>query len=141
MNYSIVKTAQGNEGYTLSKAYPYDAGYDIKLPDNITLNPFETTKIALGLSVEVPKGYCGMLVPRSSIAITGLNVATSVIDSDYAGQIHLIATNCTSNIKQYKRGDRICSLIILKICSEELVQQSQISSEFRHDKGFGSSNK
>ena len=49
-----------------------DAGADVYMPYDCTLQPGEIAKVPLGFGIEVPDGYAGFLFPRTSMAITGL---------------------------------------------------------------------
>ena len=50
-----------------------DAGADVYMPYDCTLQPGEITKIPLGFGIEVPDGFAGYVFPRSSMA--GLRAA------------------------------------------------------------------
>ena len=45
-----------------------DAGADVYMPYDCTLQPGEITKIPLGFGIEVPDGFAGYVFPRSSMA-------------------------------------------------------------------------
>ena len=79
------------------KSHLPDSGLDCFMPESFELKPLETKTIGLGIGIQVPEGFAGMLVPRSSIAEKGLLIQTSIIDPDYTGEIHLIITNCSNN--------------------------------------------
>ena len=49
-----------------------DAGADVYMPYDCTLQPGEIEKIPLGFGIEVPDGYAGYVFPRSSMAVKGL---------------------------------------------------------------------
>lgn len=49
-----------------------DAGADVYMPYDCTLQPGEIAKIPLGFGIEVPDGYAGFVFPRTSMAIKGL---------------------------------------------------------------------
>lgn len=99
-----------------------DGGVDIFLPDDIIIRPCETEKIALGFGVQIPHGYAGQLVPRSSIANQGLSVYTPLIDEGYTGEVFLICQNTTMHCLKYSKGDRICSLVVFKVCDDKSVE-------------------
>ena len=50
------------------------AGLDIYCPFNITVHADSQKRIPLGIAVEIPKGYVGVLAPRSSLCKTPLRV-------------------------------------------------------------------
>ena len=45
-----------------------DAGADVYLPYDCTLQPGEIAKIPLGFGLEIPDGYAGYIFPRTVIA-------------------------------------------------------------------------
>ena len=49
-----------------------DAGADVYLPYDCTLQPGEIAKIPLGFGLEIPDGYAGYIFPRTSMAVKGL---------------------------------------------------------------------
>ena len=49
-----------------------DAGADVYVPFDCTLNPGDIIKIPLGFGLEIPDGYAGYVFPRSSLAVKGL---------------------------------------------------------------------
>ena len=70
-----------------------DAGADVYVPFDCTLNPGDIIKIPLGFGLEIPDGYAGYVFPRSSLAIKGLVCELPPIDSGYRGEIHAIVSN------------------------------------------------
>ena len=73
-----------------------DAGADVYLPHDCTLQPGEIAKIPLGFGLEIPDGYAGYIFPRTSMAVKGLVCELPPVDSGYRGEIHAII----SNVKQ-----------------------------------------
>ena len=97
-----------------------------------------------GITLEIPKGYVGLVFPRSSIADKELLLTNSVgvIDSGYRGSIKakFKPTNNT-NTNIYKVGDRIAQLIILPYPQINFEEVEKLSETERGDKGYGSTNK
>lgn len=97
-----------------------------------------------GIALEIPKGYVGLVFPRSSIADKELLLTNSVgvIDSGYRGSIKakFKPTNNT-NTNIYKVGDRIAQLIILPYPQINFEEVEKLSETERGDKGYGSTNK
>ena len=57
--------------------YPFrphenDAGADVFMPYDCTLQPGEIARIPLGFGLIIPDGFAGYVFPRSSMAATGL---------------------------------------------------------------------
>jgi dUTP pyrophosphatase len=94
-----------------------------------------------GLAIEIPKGYVGLLFPRSSISNSGLILTNSVgvIDSGYRGEIKFRFKHIPDT-SFYKVGDRIGQLIIMPYPQIEFEEVQELSSTERGEGGFGSTN-
>lgn len=123
------------------KAHLPDCGLDCFIPENFELNPLETKIIGLGIGIQIPEGFAGMLVPRSSIAEKGLIIQTSIIDPDYTGEIHLIITNCSNNVVTISKNQRVCSLVIYNVLNVRLDVVDKFENTERGSNGLGSSGK
>ena len=124
------------------------AGFDLYAADNgeaifhclpdgssILTHRYET-----GIAFEIPSGYVGLLIPRSSICHTGLRMANScgVIDSDYRGTVTLVFDRFNSNGNTYSFGDRIGQIVFVKLPEVELEPTDELSETERGDGGYGS---
>lgn len=123
------------------KSHLPDCGLDCFMPESFELKPLETKTIGLGIGIQVPEGFAGMLVPRSSIAEKGLIIQTSIIDSDYTGEIHLIITNCSNNVVKIEEKQRVCSLVIYNVLNVRLDVVNEFENTERGSHGLGSSGK
>ena len=99
-----------------------------------------------GISVEIPKGYVGLLFGRSSCYKKGviLSNAVGVIDSDYRGEICLMFSRIQDFLEEeagtpdYYVGDRIGQIMIVPCPDVELVEVEELSETERGSGGFGS---
>jgi len=93
--------------------------------------------------VEIPKGYMGLLVPRSSMSKTPLRCANSVgiIDADYRGELSIAYENVSCNDYTIFRGDRIAQLIIVPVVMVDVVEVDELSKTERGVGGYGSTGK
>lgn len=95
-----------------------------------------------GIAVEIPKGYVGLLFPRSSIKDKDLVLANSVgvIDSGYRGEIKFAFKETHANPSRYHIGDRVGQLVVVPISNVVLQQVSfeELSDTSRGICGFGS---
>lgn len=123
------------------KSHLPDCGLDCFMPEGFELKPSETKTIGLGIGIQVPEGFAGMLVPRSSIAEKGLIIQTSIIDPDYTGEIHLIITNCSNNVVKIDENQRVCSLVIYNVLNVRLDVVYDFENTERGNNGLGSSGK
>lgn len=72
-----------------------------------------------GISIAIPAGWCGLLMPRSGLALKhGLGIvnAPGLIDSAYRGEIKVVLINTDPVIDYHvSRGDRIAQLVIQRV--------------------------
>lgn len=102
-----------------------------------TINGVKCFTYNLGIAVEIPKGYYGLIGARSNICKTGCTLANGVgfIDSDYRGEIKAIFYG-----KQppYKVGERCCQIIIMPYSETTFIETEKLSETKRDSGGFGS---
>ena len=99
--------------------------------------------IHLGFSTEIPVGYRGVIVPRSSISKTNWVMANSigVIDADYRGEWMIVFKCLTEMMYEtipYGVGDRCAQIYFEKIEDFEIEEADQLSDTERGEGGFGS---
>lgn len=126
---------------TPSKSHKKDSGMDVYISEDFYIGSLETCVIGLNFGLEVPVGYTGYLVPRSSIAKKGLIVHNALVDPGYTGEIHLIITNCSKEGQLFFKGDRLGSIIITPVIDIEWEEKVELNQSERGEKGFGSSGK
>ena len=127
-----------------TKGHDSDAGFDLTVA-NITTELGEDGQLIIvfhtQVSIELPKGYVGLVYPRSSIYKKSLYFTNSVgvIDSGYRGEIIVKAKTNTNVVPQvYKEGDRFAQLIIMPIPSITFEEAEQLTDTDRGADGFGS---
>lgn len=120
-----------------------DAGLDLTAVSIDNTNN-EYISYDTGIAVEIPEGYVGLVVPRSSISKYDLILANSIgiIDSNYRGSIQLRFKRADLIYnKYYQIGDRIGQFIIIPYPQIEFEEVLELSSSQRGETGFGSSGK
>ena len=129
-----------------------DAGLDLVATEITCDNKYNNTIYKTGLAIEIPKGYVGLIFPRSSIYKTVLSLTNSVcvIDSGYRGEIMLRFVdnfspeeNPLNRFKKFTRdfyqvGDRVGQLIIMPYPQIEFEEVEELSKTERGEGGFGS---
>lgn len=101
-------------------------------------------KYKFGLSIEIPKGFVGLIFPRSSISNTCMSLANAVgvIDSGYRGELQAhFRMNFDVSQPMYYSGDRIAQLMIIPYPTIESEWADELSVTERGIEGFGSTNK
>ena len=93
-----------------------------------------------GLAIELPLGYVGLVFPRSSISKTDhyLRNSVGVIDAGYRGEIKIRMSVPFLGGEQYKVGDRVAQLIIMRLPWVNLEEVEELSETDRGEGGFGS---
>lgn len=134
-----------------------DAGLDLVSTSKEWNKELGFVEFGIGLAVEIPKGYVGLIFPRSSISKTKYTLANSVgvIDSGYRGEVkfrfflnsaglHNLdyeSRNGFNKLTEYGIGDKIGQLIIMPYPSIEPIEVDELSDTQRGDGGFGSTGK
>lgn len=101
-----------------------------------------------GLAVEIPYGYSGLLLPRSSNSDYTLLLSNScgLIDSGYRGPITFryksiyLLPSYGLPPKYYQVGDRVGQLLIIQTPEMDIEEVEELSSTPRGIKGYGSTN-
>ncbi len=134
-----------------------DAGMDLTATSKTHDNNGNTV-YGTGLAFEIPEGYFGLLVPRSSNAKTDLRLTNSagILDSGYRGEVMFKFRNDNfSNLNpylmnllhngeigfnnEYVIGDRVGQIVILPYPKIEFIEVDELSETERGDGGYGSS--
>lgn len=134
------KANEGDAGFDLT-----GIGYSVKTDDSsgVTFIEYST-----GIAVKIPKGYVGILAPRSSISSrTDLFLANSVgvIDSGYRGEIRFrFKTNLSKPhtpsftvAKIYDVPERIGQLLIMPLANLRAHEVSEFSPDEDNTRGTG----
>lgn len=125
---------------------PESAGMDIRaaISEPFILHPGERALIPTGLKIALPPGTEAQIRPRSGLAyrngITMLN-APGTIDSDYRGEVKVLAVNHGTDPFTVERGDRIAQMVIAPVIRAELLQVESLEETERGEGGFGSTGK
>ena len=133
-----------------------DAGMDLIATSIISDTPTQIT-YGLGVALEIPKGFVGLVFPRSSIRKTGLQLSNSVgvIDSGYRGELQATFNKLFGGegmydemkVKEiqpndfYKVGDRVAQIMIIPHPEIEFEEADELSDTERGEGGFGSTGK
>ena len=136
-----------------------DAGMDLTAVSK-HYDQHGNTVYGTGLALEIPEGYFGLLVPRSSNAKTDLRLTNSsgILDSGYRGEVMFKYRNdnysrMSENMKinlnvgdiafsnEYGIGERIGQIIILPYPQIEFKEVDELSETERGSGSYGSTGK
>jgi dUTP pyrophosphatase len=123
-----------------------DAGLDLVATSIISETPSQIT-YGLGIALEIPEGFVGLVFPRSSIRKTRLQLSNSVgvIDSGYRGELQATFNKITTTIENqkndYKIGDRVVQIMIIPHPPVQFIEVNELSNTERGEGGFGSTGK
>ena len=125
-----------------SYAHPGDAGADLRSTDELVLEPGQRATVGTGVSIALPDGYVGFVVPRSGLAMKhGITVVNSpgTVDAGYRGEIRVTILNTdASNPYSVAVGDRIAQLIVMPVSRATFIPVERLPGSHRGEGGFGS---
>jgi dUTP pyrophosphatase len=120
-----------------------DAGMDLVATEILSNTTFDIT-YGLGIALEIPEGFVGLVFPRSSIRKYELALSNSVgvIDSGYRGELQATfkKTNGLDSLS-YKVGDRVAQIMIIPHPTIEFEEVNELNNTERGEGGFGSTGK
>ena len=146
-------------------AKPGDAGLDLTSRNRVVIEPGETVMVHTGVAVEIPDGFCGLVLPRSGVAskrgLAPVN-APGLIDSGYRGEVLVPLHNYNQaafacQVRTFadglhdelmvnrearqvvEEGERIAQLVVVPFATCECVEVGELSESERGQGGFGSS--
>lgn len=94
-----------------------------------------------GIAVQIPKGFYGQLLSRSSVAKYDLVLSNGIgtLDSNYIGELIFKFKKTKWIPKVFNVGDRIGQLIILPLPEMSFVEVAELTPTNRGNGAFGSS--
>lgn len=122
------------------KGSEHAAAYDV-YAHSITSSENGKVKVGLGFKTEIPKGYKGIIVPRSNLTKFKwvVNNSFGVIDSDYRGEWMVIYTALDSNYEfPYNVGDRVAQIYFEEVLPLSFDVVPELEQSERGEGGFGS---
>lgn len=141
-----VKIKKLNENAVIPQyAKDGDAGMDLVATSIISETDTQIT-YGIGLALEIPYGFVGLIFPRSSVRKTRLMLSNcvGVIDSGYRGELQATFNKINQNSQSendYKVGDRIAQIMIIPYPPIQFVEVDELSETERGEGGFGSTGK
>jgi dUTP pyrophosphatase len=128
-----------------SKAHAGDAGYDLRSVEEKSLPPGERALVRIGISIAIPDGWAGFVLPRSGLSVKrGISLvnAPGLIDSGYRGEIMVpLINHDRDETFEVEVGMRISQLVLVRVGDAEFTEVPHLdeSADGRGEGGFGSS--
>ena len=131
-----------DEAIIPSYAHDGDSGVDLYAIEDMEIYPYGgRVLVPTGLSMAIPKGYEGLIRPRSGNALKrGITVLNTpgTIDSNYRGEIGVILCNTTREKIYIHSGDRIAQMVFKEVPKVEFDICDELDETDRGTGGFGS---
>ena len=90
-------------------------GWDLPLQNEISLEPMEYKKIDLGVKIILPKGYCALLINKSSARVKfGIHVFLGLIDIGFHDYMQTVIQNVSDEKVVLLAGIAVCQLLVIK---------------------------
>ncbi len=117
-----------------------DAGLDLFIVHEQTIQPGESTLLHLQISCENLEGKPYLLMPRSSISQTPLRLSNSIglIDGGYRGEIMAAVDNIKTVSYKVTPGQRLFQLVAMDGSPIHFKIVDELSETARGAGGFGS---
>jgi dUTP pyrophosphatase len=128
-------------GTAPTRGHHDDAGFDLYVNGDWTVEPNSFVDIDLNCAVAFPAGTWGLLTGRSStLRKRGLLVAQGIIDTGYTGPLFAGVQNLTSEPVHVEHGERIAQLVLMANLATlvELEEVTEMPNTARGANGFGS---
>ena len=127
-----------------ARSRPGDAGYDLHSAEGFSLWPGERVTAPTGVSIALPPGVAGLVVPRSGLAARhGISLVNGpgLIDPNYRGEVRVVLINLGDARFEAAPGDRIAQLVLVPFATPDalVVDELPPSGDDRGEQGFGSS--
>ena len=118
------------------------AGADLRacLDAPVVLAPGETRLIPIGIAMEIPEGYVGLVFARSGLAsrrdLAPAN-KVGVVDSDYRGEFFVPMRNHGAQPQTIEPGERIAQFILTPYLTAQFFETETLTDTARGEGGFG----
>ena len=115
-----------------------DLAADLYAAEPATLAPGQTLPVSTGIALELPSEYGALVEDRSGLAVKGITTLAGVIDPGYRGELKVVLTNLSSELKLISVGDRIAQLRLVRRYEAIFEEVDELIEAPRGLGGFGS---
>ena len=117
-----------------TRASKRSAGLDLYSSIDVNINVGSINKINTGICISLPEHSYGSIRDKSSLAAKGLLTLGGVTDSDYTGEV-IIMASLIEPIK-IKKGQKIAQLIVSSIIYPDIKKVKHLKKTEKNNKGF-----
>ena len=115
------------------------AGWDVYAIEDKWIPAGLWIKINLGFALEIPKGWCALMIGRSGLLKDkGIAGQVGLIDHDYRGEIGIMLINLSAERYHIRKGHRIGQLLFMQNPEIRLKETKELMTTSRGTGGFGS---
>lgn len=138
-----------------------DAGFDLYATEDVVVYPGQIIKHPLNIKMKLPPGVYAQITSKSGLGSKGFLVYAGIVDEEYRGIPHVVATNLNWNTKPFvdedmqenvhmmpepiiiKKGEKIAQMIIHPYNAQFYINEvDKVDADTsRGDGGFGSTGK
>lgn len=143
---AITYAKDGDAAFDLMASTAYSVR-NSQFPDTLQLDwpirvkPGEHVTIGTGISMKLPKGLAGLVLPRSGLArkvrVSVVN-SPGLIDSGYTGEIGVLVENRGDDEFLIEQYDRIAQYMIVPVVIPTFLRVAELEQTERGSGGFGS---
>ncbi len=111
-----------------------------EIASDLELAPMARVLIPTGIAIALPIGFEAQIRPRSGLALKqGLTLVNTpgTIDSDYRGEIQIIAINLGAEPIIIERGQRIAQMVLQRVVRACWQEVDELPSSTRQHGGLG----
>lgn len=96
------------------KPTPTPSGFDLHATKRVDIDPGQTCKMDSGLNIKIPKGYVGIIQPRSKLALDkNVRIGAQIVHHDYEGEVTIHLHNAGKDLVEIKHKDAVAQLIVV----------------------------
>lgn len=122
-----------------TRAHSTDAGLDLYSIENIVVPSWGKAEVKTGIAVDLPENTYGQVSTKSGLCKKfNLTAEAGIIDQSYRGEIIVFIFNHSDKDYEFKQGDKVAQLIVIRIHCPEVIQVQELDETERGVAGFGS---
>lgn len=119
-----------------------DAAFDLYTAEKTSVAPNERKSIPVGIQMEIPKGYAGLIWDKSGLSHNnGIKTLGGVIDAIFRGEVRVGVINLGNEPYVFEKNQKVAQMIIQKVEEVEIEEVEKLTETDRGDKGWGSTGK